>query len=363
MEVERAPGQPRECSDVNGLVGWGLGTLVFAGCLLFRRPLGTAGDTVLARLDDILDHPRFARLGDGPSAVLLLVPALVILAVFGFAPLLYAVYISLFDVHAGEFVALENYVRAWNDPEFWGSIRVTIYYALGTIPTTLVLSFSIAWLLFRLGRGRGVFRTAYFLPYVTSVVAAATVWRVLLRPHSGYVNALFHAVGLPAQTWLIEQRGVLYLLTHGWFAPETGPSLALCCIIAFDVWHASGFAIVIFLAGLTAIPRELEEAAVIDGAGPFQILRNVILPLLSPTVFFLFIVSAIKAFQSFNSFYTLTNTARSTDTQNLVIYIYAQLYENQRFGYGATIAVCLCVAIVALTLLQWRFLGRKVHYE
>ncbi len=363
MENECVSVQGRKRDDVNGLVVWGVGILAFAACLLFRRPLGTAGDTFLARLDDIFDHARLARFGDAPSAVLLLVPALIILTAFGFAPLLYAVYISLFDVRAGEFVAVENYARAWNDPEFWGSIRVTIYYALGTIPSTLVLSFAVAWLLFRLGRGRGLFRTAYFLPYITSVVAAATVWRVLLRPHSGYVNALFQAVGLPPQTWLIEPRGVLYLLTHGWFAPDTGPSLALCCIIAFDVWHASGFAIVIFLAGLTAIPRELEEAAIIDGAGPFQVLRSVILPLLSPTVFFLFIVSAIKAFQSFNSFYTLTNTARSTDTQNLVIYIYAQLYENQRYGYGATIAVCLCVAIVVLTLLQWRFLGRKVHYQ
>ena len=346
--------------------GWTLAiglVVVSAAILIFRRPLTSAGDLILATLDDLLERPRFARAGNGPTAALLLVPALAILAVFGFAPLIYAVYISLFDLRAGTYAGLGNYARAWNDPEFFGSIRVTVFYAAGTIPITLVLSFAVAWLLFRLGRGRGFFRTVYFLPYVTSAVAAATVWRVLLRPNSGYVNVLLETIGLPAQMWLIEPRGILHVLTNGWIAPDIGPSLALCCIIAFDVWHASGFAIVIFLAGMTAIPRELEEAAIVDGAGPWQILYRVTLPLLSPTVFFLVIVSAIKAFQAFNSFYALTNTARSTDTQNLVIYIYAQLYENQRYGYGATIAVCLCVAIILLTLAQWRYLGRRVHYE
>jgi multiple sugar transport system permease protein len=335
--------------------------LVFG--VVFRRSLAFFFDSMLERLDDILDRPRAARGRDGMTAFVLLCPALAVLVVFGFAPLVYAVYISLFDERAGAFVGLANYVRAWHDPEFWGSVRVTVFYAFGTIPVTLAFGFGIAWLLFRLGRGRGFFRTAFFLPYVTSTVAAATVWRVLLRPRSGYVNALLESVGLPGQMWLIEQRGVLNLLSDGWIGPEVGPSLALCCIMAFDVWHASGFAIVIFLAGMTTIPRELEEAAIVDGARSWQVMTRVILPLLSPTVFFLSVVSAIKAFQAFNSFYALTNTARSPDTQNLVIYIYSQLYESQRYGYGATIAVCLCVVIVALTVIQWRYVGRRVHYE
>ncbi|MCL4692857.1 MAG: sugar ABC transporter permease [Candidatus Hydrogenedentes bacterium] len=334
-----------------------------ASILALRQPLVAILDSVLERLDSRFERQVWCRQSDTAMAVTLLFPGLGILAVFGFAPLIYALYISLFDTRAGAFAGPGNYVRAWHDPEFWGGIRVTIYYAIGTIPATLLLSFGVAWLLFRIGRGRGFFRTVYFLPYVTSAVAAATVWRVLLRPHSGYVNALMEALGLPTQLWLIEQRGVLHLLTNGWIGPEVGPSLALCCIIAFDIWHASGFGVVIFLAGLTAIPRELEEAAIVDGARPWQVMTRVVLPLLSPTVFFLAIVSAIKAFQAFNSFYALTNTARSTDTQNLVIYIYSQLYESQNYGYGATVAVCLCVAIVGLTLVQWRVLGRWVHYE
>lgn len=340
------------------------GILAFITVIIaFREPIMAVSDAIVDRIDTLLEMPWLGRRRDGTTATALLLPGLLVLTVFGFAPLLYAFYISLFDTRGGTFAGHGNYIRAWHDPEFWGSIRVTVYYALGTIPTTLALSFGIAWLLYRLGRGRGFFRTVYFLPYVTSAVAAATVWRVLLRPNAGFANAMLETVGLHGQLWLIEQRGVLHLLTNGWIAADVGPSMALCCIIAFDIWHASGFAIVIFLAGLTAIPRELEEAAIVDGARPWHVLTQVVLPLLSPTVFFLTIVSAIKSFQAFNSFYALTNTARSADTQNLVIYIYAQLYENQNYGYGATVAVCLCAAIVVLTLVQWRYLGRWVYYE
>jgi ABC-type sugar transport system permease subunit len=166
-------------------------------------------------------------------------------------------------------------------------------------------------------------------------------------------------------TWLLEPKGVLFLLTGGRISEEVGPSLALCCVILFEIWHGSGFMIVIFLAGLTAIPRELEEAAVVDGAGWFQTTRRVTLPLLSPTVFFLLIVNGIKAFQSFNSFYALTGNGRGplNTTQNLTVYIYSNFYEYNRLGYGAAVATLLAVAIVALTLLQWRYLGRRVHYE
>ena len=331
--------------------------------LVAHKPLLGLADRLLEAIDSLLDRIRGPRLRSAVTAFLLLSPALAILGLFGVVPLVYAVRISLFDTRRHLFVGVGNYVRAWADPEFWRSLTVTIYYALGTIPLSLVMSFCVAWLLYRVARGQGLLRTAYFLPYVTSAVAAATVWRVLLRPRSGFVNVVLDTFGLPMQDWLLEQRGILHILTQGWIPPGAGPSLALCCIMAFDIWHASGFMIVIFLAGLTAIPRELMEAAALDGAGPVQVLRRVVLPLLSPTIFFLTVVSAIKAFQSFNSFYALTNTSRSADTQNLVVYIFAQLYESQRYGYGAAVATLLCAAIVALTIVQWRYVGRRVHYE
>lgn len=335
---------------------------LLAAATVARRWIAAALDTVLASIDAMFDSLRGRRSKDAAIAAALLSPTLLILGVFGIYPLGYAVYLSLRNVREDVYIGAGNYARAWNDPEFWRSLTVTIYYALGTIPLTMLLSFVIALMLFRLGRGRGLFRTLYFLPYVTSVVAAATVWRILLRPRGGFVNALFVLLGLEPQAWLIEPRGVLHLLSNGYIPPSVGPSLALSCVILFDIWHASGFMIVIFLAGLTAIPRELEEAAIIDGASRWQVVRTVIFPLLSPTFFFLSVVGAIKAFQSFNSFYALANTARSEDTQNLVVYIFAQLYETNNYGYGAAIAVLMCIGIVALTVIQWRLIGRRVHY-
>ncbi|MCC6699372.1 MAG: sugar ABC transporter permease [Candidatus Hydrogenedentes bacterium] len=352
--------------DLRSVSAWTTGYALLAAVLVglvAHKALLRLADRLLEAIDSAIERIRAPRTRSAVAAFLLLSPALAILGLFGVVPLVYAVRISLFDTRRDIFVGAGNYARAWGDPEFWRSLSVTLYYALGTIPLTLAISFCVAWLLHRAARGRGFLRTAYFLPYVTSAVAAATVWRVLLRPRSGFVNVMLDAIGLPMQDWLLEQRGVLHILTQGWIPPGVGPSLALCCIMAFDIWHASGFTIVIFLAGLTAIPRELMEAAVLDGAGPLQVLRRVVLPLLSPTIFFLAVVSGIRAFQSFNSFYALTNTSRGADTQNLVIYIFAQLYESQRYGYGAAVATLLCAAIVALTIIQWRYVGRRVHYE
>jgi multiple sugar transport system permease protein len=135
--------------------------------------------------------------------------------------------------------------------------------------------------------------------------------------------------------------------------------------MAFEVWHSSGFMIVIFLAGLTAIPRELEEAATIDGANGAQRILHVTLPLLSPTVFFLAIVSAVRSFQTFDSFYALTGDGRGPldTTQNMTVYIYSNFYEYGRWGYGSAVAVLLCLAIIIMTVVQWRVGGRRVHYE
>ncbi|MDZ4861344.1 MAG: sugar ABC transporter permease [Candidatus Hydrogenedentes bacterium] len=337
----------------------GLLLIAFAVIVLARERIVRTIDAGLEWCDNLLG--MFDRRPGVAAAVLLAVP-IAILGVFSFFPLLYAMYISLFDTRRGRYIGLGNYTRAWADPEFWRSTKVTLYYAAGAVPIAIVLSFLIAWLLFRIARLRGFFRTVYFLPYVTSVVAAATVWRVLLRPQSGFVNLLLGKIGLEPQTWLIEPRGVLHLLSGGAIPADIGPSLALACIIAFDVWHSSGFMIVVFLAGLSAIPRQLEETARLDGAGTFDVVRHITLPLLSPTIFFLVIVSGIKSFQAFNSFYALVN-ARGEDTQNLIVYIYAQFYENQHIGYGASIAVIMCAAIVLLSVVQWQVAGRKVYYE
>jgi multiple sugar transport system permease protein len=321
----------------------------------------------LALLDTLFDRCARGRLGDLPLALLLLAPACGILALFSQWPMLEALHMSLYGGKhgAGSFVGLGNYWEALNAPDFQRSALVTFYYVLGTVPATLVLSFVVAYALFHVARGQGFFRTIYFLPYVTSAVAAAVVWRALFNPQAGLFNALLRSVGLPVQQWLLEPRGVLHVISGGALPAEWGPSLALCCIMVFDIWHGSGFAIVIFLAALTAIPREMLEAARIDGAGTRAVLRHVVLPLLLPTVLFLTVVGGVRGFQAFNSFYALTQGGGRavTGTENLILYIYAQFYEYGYWGYGAAAATLMSAMIIALTVVQWRVLGRRDGLE
>ena len=324
-------------------------------------------DRALEWLDDRFDAVGRSRVGDLPLALFLLAPVIIILGVFGIWPLFSAIKISLYGGKwgMGGFVGLGNYAEALGSETFWRALTVTAHYVVGTIPAAMVLSFFVATLLHRIGRGRSLYRTLYFLPYVTSAVAAAMVWRALLNPQFGLANTILERIGSQPAQWLLEPAGALSILTGGWVPPDVGPSLSLCCVMLFDIWHGSGFMIVVFLAGLSTIPKELEESARMDGAGPLRVLRHVTLPMLSPTVFFLAVVSVIKAFQAFNSFYALTGNGRGPvdATMNVTVHIYSSFYEYQRWGYGAAVATLLCCTIVILSLVQWRFAGRKVYYE
>lgn len=321
-------------------------------------------DTLLGAMDDLLERLHRRGLGDVPAAMLLLFPGLLILTVFILVPMGSTFYMSLFGGRhgTGSFIGAGNYADALGSHDFRQSLLVTVYYVLGVIPVSMTLSFGVAFGLYRIRLFRGLLRSFYFLPYVTSAVAAAMVWRSLFNPQSGVINLLLGYLGADPQQWLLEPRGVLCLLSGGIIPASWGPSLALTCIILFDVWHGCGFMIVVFLAGLSAIPRELEEAARIDGAEGWRMLRHVTLPLLSPTIFFLLVVGVIKAFQAFNSFYALTQGGSMADRQNLILYIYAQFYQYGYWGYASAVAVLLMLAIIILTALQWRVLERRVHY-
>lgn len=308
---------------------------------------------------------KTAKRRDTWAAAIMLTPALGILGLFGLAPIGYAAYMSLYRYRHGAatFQGVENYRRAFADTGFWASVEVTAYYTVLVVPATILVSLTIALLLRPVGRGRGALRTAYFLPYVTSIVAAATVWRVLLNPQFGMVNALMEFVGLPPQDWLLEPRGVLHLISGGRVPLEWGPGLGLCCIVLFEIWHSAGFMIVVLIAALANVPQELEDAARIDGAGRWHTIRHVTVPMLAPTLFLLAVVGVIGAFQAFNSFYALTGGVPDASTRNLTMYIYATFYENQQIGYGAAMAALLALALGGLTLAQWRLLGRRVYYE
>jgi multiple sugar transport system permease protein len=307
-------------------------------------------------------------------ALLFLLPSAVILGCFGFFPLLYAFYVSLhkWTLIQGPFIGFRNYVQALTEePNFWLALRVTVAYVLGTVPTTLALGFLLADLLYRRIAGVGFYRVLFFTPYIVSPVAAAAVWRWIYHPQYGAANAFLGMFHLPPQRWLLEPEGVFGIVARlaGLDLPAwaEGPSLALTCIMVTTVWHSLGFAVVVLLAGLSAIPSEVTEAAQLDGASGWPLLRHVKLPLLSPTLFFLLIVFTIRAFQTFNQIYILTpQGGPGGTTRNITMYIFTSFYQNTArlgYGYGAAVAFLLFGLILALTLLQFRLVGERVHYR
>lgn len=301
-----------------------------------------------------------------------LLPAFLVLLGFHFLPILYAFYISLFSwkIAQGPFIGLDNYVNALTNPDFWDSLKVSVFYALGVIPGTLILAVLIGTALHQRIRGRGIYRLIYFIPYVTPAVAVALVWRWIFHAQYGILNYLLGQVGIPSQGWLVEPNSFLELLLQnlqtaipGWLA---GPSEALVAIMVFTIWHTLGFGTVIILAGLSNIPDEIYDAARMDGAERWPLLRHVTLPLLSPTLFFLTIVLTIGAFQSFNSIYVMTDPIHGGPlgtTRNATMYIYQNFFEFARLGYASAVALLLLLIVLALTIVQLRVLGRRVHYQ
>lgn len=329
-------------------------------------------------MDSLRTPPRRGaarrRRAEALLAYLLLAPSALILGAFGFGPLLGALALSFREwrLAEGGFVGFRNYQQALTaEPELWQSVGVTGYYVLGTVPATLVLGYLLAELLHTRLRGMGLYRTLFFLPYVVSPVAAAAVWRWILNPTFGPASALAARFGWEPR-WLEEEAGVFTLLAQGLHLPwpqwAGGPSLALACIIAVSIWNGTGFAVVVLLAGLAAVPGDVVEAARLDGARGWTLLRRVKLPLLSPTLFFLLIVFTIRTFQTFTQLYVMSvdNAGGPAGaTRNVTLYIVQSFYDHRARlgpGYGSAVAVLLFGVVLLLTLVQFRVLGRRVHY-
>ncbi len=333
-----------------------------------------------------------AQRTSGWGGVLYVLPALIILLIFEIWPILFNAYISLWrwDVGPLKYVGLANYqrlfvdgfiTRDYNDQlavgEVLHSLIVTIYYVLGRVPITIVLAFVLAYLLFIwVQRGRPILRTAYFLPYVTSSAAIALVFGWMFNARIGVINALLQNVGLPTFKWLDDPFPFLKRLVDGldWLPDlAAGPSTAMIVIILYSIWTSLGYNIVIYLAGLTSIPKELLEAARIDGANGWVILRRIVWPLVSPTTFFLLIANMISAFQAFDPIYVLTRRSSAgageaggplDTTLTVTVYIFRNFYERANsVGYAATVAFLLFFIILALTVVQFRLLDRRIHYQ
>jgi len=300
-------------------------------------------------------------------------PAILLLIVFQIAPTIFAFVMSLFDwrIIQGPFRGLQNYADILLPDgrlteEFLLSLGTTFTFVLFTVPIELGLSLVIAYVLFQKMRGRAIYRTVYYLPYITATVAAAVVFAWLFNPNYGFFNYLLSFVGIGPQKWLDEPRGLFELAfsAAGVAVPDwaAGPSLALVSVCIFTIWHYVGFQIVIFLAGLGTISQEYYEAARLDGASERQMFLKITLPLLSPTTFFLATVATIGALKSFNQIYVMTNGGPLGTTNVTGYEIFRTFFQRGDFGHGSAMAFVLVAIIVLFTLFQFRFVERRVHY-
>ncbi len=309
------------------------------------------------------------------DAYLCLLPAFILLILFQFWPVAYNLYVSLhrWKVVQQGYVGLANYQRALGDADFSQALLQTVYYVVGTVPFELALGCVVALILFELRHGAWFYRLLFFMPYVTSPVAVAIVWRWVLNGNLGAANALLGVVGITRLKWLDEPTGVLgpLYVSLGLKLPDwaTGPSLALVSVMIVTIWSYLGLHVVIYLAGLTAIPRDVREAARIDGASSVQMLRHVIFPLLTPTTFFLLVVATIGAFQSFSLIYVLTTNGSSDigsplgTTLVATLYVFERFYQDMQLGYAAALALLVALIVLAITVLQFAVLERRVYYE
>jgi multiple sugar transport system permease protein len=299
---------------------------------------------------------------------------LAVVLVFRLAPMLSALAMSFFNWGLGgarKFLGLGNYLHLASDPRFVQSLLNTVYFVLGVVPASLFLSLFIALLLHRALRLTAVYRTALFLPVITSTVAISLVWKWIFNPRQfGLANALLGWAGLKPSLWLEEPAGLLSIVLAplGTRLPDllAGPSLALCAIIVMSVWHGLGYNVLIYLAGLQAVPAHYYEAASLDGAGRWATFRHVTWPLLSPTTFYVLIMSTITSFQVFIQVYAMQGPIGGNPlgtTRTIVYYLYEKAFSDWQIGYANAIAFVLFLIILGLTLLQRKVVESRVHYQ
>lgn len=280
--------------------------------------------------------------------LLMAAPAIGGFVVFTLGPMIASAVFSFTDWSIGgtaHFTGLANYKRMFgHDPEFRKSVWSTIYYTVGTVTLTLIIAFAAAMLLNQNIRGKGLFRTLYYLPTLVPLVANAMLWIWLFNPDFGLLNQMLHAAHLPGSTWIYDQSSSV-------------PSLILMTSWGF------GNSAVIFLAGLQGVPRHLYEAVDVDGGGPWQKFRYVTLPMMTPTIFFNLVLVVIGSFQVFVQAAVMTQGGPNNSTLFYVYYIYRTAFTNSEMGYACALAWVLFLGILVVTGVLFRTSRRWVYYE
>lgn len=243
-----------------------------------------------------------------------------------------------------EFVGLQNFTRMLSDDTFWISLKNTFLYTISVVPLTLICSLGLAILLNQKIKGVKFFRTAFFFPYVTSLVAIAVVWSMLFHPTMGPINQFLRVV--------IENP-------PGWLSSS---DWALTAIIIVSVWRGMGYYMILYLAGLQGISKELYEAAAMDGANKWKQFSHITVPALRPTTFFVTIMLVINCFKIFDLVQVMTDGGPGRATNVLVYQVYSEAFVKFNFGYASAIAMVLFVIVLVITVIQfkWNQIREKV---
>ena len=282
-------------------------------------------------------------------AMLLILPSTLGIVVFAVLPIIASLGISLTNwggLSTPKWVGLDNYAAALGDSRAVSSLSHTLLYVLLAVPSGVAISMLLAVLINNLKAGwlKSLFRTVYYLPMVTIGVAVALLWQVLLAPQ-GLVNLILGWLGIHGPNWLGSPQWVL-------------PAVAV-----FSVWQGSGQGIILFLASLASVPKELYEAAQLDGARPWESFRYITLPMVSPTVFLVLVLSVIGALQVFEAVLVLSNGGPGDSSTTVALYIYKTAFTFFKMGYASALAWLLAVILIALMVVQWRTQNRWVNYD
>ncbi len=266
-------------------------------------------------------------------------------------PALYAMKLSLYDwsflSDSNPWVGLDHYKTLFKDEVFWKSLKNTFVYVVVGVPAQITVGIVVALLIQKVNKFQGLYRMLYFVPYVTSSVAVAWVWRWIMQEHGGLFNQILLGLGFPAQKLL------------------GSPDQAIYVIIASIVWQGMGFSMVIFLAGLEGIPQTFYEAAEIDGANGWHRFWKITFPLLNPTIVFSALTGTIRYLQVFTEVLNMTNQGQGgplNSTKSLVLFIYQEAFKSLNLSYASAATAVLFVIILVLTVVQSKVITKKFEY-
>jgi len=291
-------------------------------------------------------------------------PGLIMLTVFFAYPLMDTFWLSLNRYNLftpPEFIGLDNFRRAMGDELFWRVLGNTLLYALMVVPVLIVASFWLAVLVNNTLAGIKFFRTLYYIPVVTSIVVAGIIWKWLYNS-DGLLNALLLGFGVKGPAWLADTRGVPEALLgflgievqSVWF---TEPAIALFSVALVTIWKAAPYYMIIYLAGLQGIPPQLAEAARVDGAGWFLVIRHIIIPTVKPYTLVVTIIATIAALRTFGEVYVMTGGGPFHRTNLLSYYIYTLGFKYLEVGYAAAVSLLLLLIIMVFSIINFRLAG------